>query len=252
MITPKAILNTPEFSVTRDLLGTKKIDCIQDYGEKGFKGVLVETICLFIDTNGQPKNTKVESLTLKKSMIQKQQYITDKTYPYWIIYRNDFFDNISKRLDFNKFTVFRDRQITNSNTTQDNGKDCLRVIKSRNISDDGKEIIDIPGYDAYIEKSTVETLSAYKFVGNEKVYLTPNMTYKPRVMRNSGNMVVNGSVAVLIPREETELSEEQMEYFSSDEYRKFYQIARNYQTRSLNVDATSVFFYGVLRECCNG
>lgn len=252
MITPKAILNTPEFSVTRDLLGTKKIDCIQDYGEKGFKGVLVETICLFIDTNGQPKNTKVESLTLKKSMIQKQQYIIDKTYPYWIIYRNDFFDNISKRLDFNKFTVFRDRQITNSNTTQDNGKDCLRVIKSRNISDDGKEIIDIPGYDAYIEKSTVETLSAYKFVGNEKVYLTPNMTYKPRVMRNSGNMVVNGSVAVLIPREEMELSEEQMEYFSSDEYRKFYQIARNYQTRSLNVDATSVFFYGVLRECCNG
>lgn len=252
MITPKAILNTPEFSVTRDLLGTKKIDCIQDYGEKGFKGVLVETICLFIDTNGQPKNTKVESLTLKKSMIQKQQYITDKKYPYWIIYRNDFFDNISKRLDFNKFTVFRDRQITNSNTTQDNGKDCLRVIKSRNISDDGKEIIDIPGYDAYIEKSTVETLSAYKFVGNEKVYLTPNMTYKPRVMRNSGNMVVNGSVAVLIPREEMELSEEQMEYFSSDEYRKFYQIARNYQTRSLNVDATSVFFYGVLRECCNG
>ena len=28
----------------------------------------------------------------------------------------------------------------------------------------------------------------------------------------------------------------------------FYQIARNYQTRSLNVDACSVFFYGVLRE----
>lgn len=252
MITPKAVLNTPEFSITRDLLTTKKIDCIQDYGENGFKGVLVETICLFIDTNGQPKNTKVESLTLKKSMIQKQEYITDKTYPYWIIYRNEFFDKISKRLDFNKFTVFRDRQITNSNTTQSNGNDCLRVIKSRNISDDGKEIIDIPGYDAYIEKATVETLSAYKFVGNENVYLTPNMTYKPRVMRNSGNMVVNGSVAVLIPREEMELSEEQMEYFSSDEYRKFYQIARNYQTRSLNVDATSVFFYGVLRECCNG
>ena len=98
MITPKAILNTPEFSVTRDLLRTKKIDCIQDYGEKGFKGVSVETVCLFIDTNGKAKNTKVESLTLKKSMSQKQQYITDKTYPYWIIYRNDFFDNISKRL----------------------------------------------------------------------------------------------------------------------------------------------------------
>ena len=66
------------------------------------------------------------------------------------------------------------------------------------------------------------------------------------------NVVVNGSVAVLIPKEDIHLTEKQMEYFSSDEYRKFYQIARNYQTRSLNVDATSVFFYGVLKECCNG
>lgn len=252
MIMPKAVLNTPEFSVTRELLSEKKIDCIQDYGENGFKGVLVETICLFIDTLGQPKDTKVESLTLKKSIIQKQKYITDKAYPYWIIYRDDFFDSISKRLDFDKFTVFRDRQITNSNTTQKNGKDCLRVIKSRNISDDGKEIVDIPGYDSYIKKATVEALSAYKYVGDQNVYLTPNMTYKPRVMRNTENVVVNGSVAVLIPKEDIELTEEQMEYFSSDEYRQFYQIARNFQTRSLNVDATSVFFYGVLKECCNG
>jgi DNA (cytosine-5)-methyltransferase 1 len=71
-------------------------------------------------------------------------------------------------------------------------------------------------------------------------------------MRNTENVVVNGSVAVLIPKKEMELTEKQMEYFSSDEYRQFYQIARNFQTRSLNVDSTSVFFYGVLKECCNG
>ena len=252
MIVPKALLNTPEFIVTRELLSEKKIDCIQDYGENGFKGVLVETICLFIDTLGQPKDTKVESLTLKKSMIQKQKYITDKAYPYWIIYRDDFFDSISKRLDFDKFTVFRDRQITNSNTIQTRENDCLRVIKSRNISDDGKRIVDKPGYDSYIKRSTAQALSAYKYVDNQNVYLTPNMTYKPRVMRNVENVVVNGSVAVLIPKEDIELTEKQMEYFSSDEYRKFYQIARNFQTRSLNVDATSVFFYGVLKGCCNG
>lgn len=248
MITPKAVLNTPEFTPTRDLLSSKKIDCIQDFGENGFKGVLVETICMFIDTKGQPKDTVVESLPLKQSVIQKQRYITDKKYPYWIIYRNEFFDSISQRLDFDKFKVFRDRQITNSNTLQQEDKHCLRVIKSRNISDDGKEIIDIPGYDTYIKKDTAERLSAYKFVGNENVYLTPNMTYKPRVMRNRKNIVVNGSVAILIPKEDMKLSEEQMEYFSTEEYRHFYQIARNYQTRSLNVDATSVFFYGVLRE----
>ena len=252
MITPKALLNTPEFTSTRELLSGKKIECIQDYGENGFKGVLVETICLFIDTLGQPEDTIVESITLKKSITQKQKYITDKSYPYWIIYIDDFFDGISKRLDFDKFTVFRDRQITNSNTVQQKGNDCIRVIKSRNISDDGKEIIDIPGYDTYIKKDKAEELSAYKYVGNKNVYLTPNMTYKPRVMRNTDNVVVNGSVAVLIPKDDIELTDEQMEYFSTDEYRHFYKIARNYQTRSLNVDATSVFFYGVLKECCNG
>lgn len=252
MIMPKAILNTPEFTKTRELLSMKKIDCIQDFGENGFKGVLVETICMFIDTKGQPKNTKVESLTLKKNIVQKQRYITDNAYPYWIIYRDEFFDSISERLDFDKFTVFRDRQITNSNTTQENCENCLRVIKSRNISDDGKEIIDIPGYDSYIDKTTVEMLSAYKYVGNDEVYLTPNMTYKPRVMRNSRDVVVNGSVAVLIPKEKLNLTDKQIQYFSTKEYRKFYQIARNYQTRSLNVDATSVFFYGVLKECYNG
>lgn len=251
MITPKAILNTPEFGITRELLSKKKIDCIQDYGEKGFRGVLVETICLFIDTLGRPKNTKVESLTLKKRMIQKQKYIMDKAYPYWIIYRDDFFDSISGKLDFDKFTVFRDRQITKSNTTQEKGNDCLRVIKSRNISDDGKKIVDIPGYDSWIEKAAAKGLSAYKYVGNGNVYLTPNMTYKPRVMRNTKNMIVNGSVAVLIPKEDMELTAKQIEYFSSDEYRRFYQIARNFQTRSLNVDSTSVFFYGVLKESRN-
>lgn len=57
---------------------------------KWFQGVLVETICLFVDTNEKPNETKVESLTLKKTVVQKQKYITDKEYPYWIIYRNDF------------------------------------------------------------------------------------------------------------------------------------------------------------------
>ncbi len=252
MIVPKAILNTPEFRETRDILSEMKVYCIQDFGENGFKGVLVETICLFINTLEQPRKTSVESFTKKISYQQEQKYITDEQYPYWIIYRDKFFDDISKQLEFGMFTVFRDRQVTNSNTVFEKKESMIRVLKSRNISDDGKEIVDIPGYDAYIEETTAMKLSAYRFVGNETVYLTPNMTYKPRVMKNKEKVLVNGSVAVLIPKEDLELSEEQMEYFASEEYRKFYQIARNYQTRSLNVDATSVFFYGIRRECADG
>lgn len=252
MITPKAILNTPEFIDTRKMLAGMNVNCIQDYGENGFKGVLVETIGLFINTQKSPDKTKVISLTNKTEVIQKQSYIMDNHYPYWIIYRDEFFDQVSKNLVFDRFTVFRDRQITNANTTLTKAKGSMRVLRSRNISDDGKKVIDIPGYDAYIESSVAVNLRAYKFVGNDEVYLTPNMTYKPRVMKNQKDVLVNGSIAVLIPKEPMKLTEEQMEYFSTDEYRKFYQIARNYQTRSLNVDATSVFFYGVLKERANG
>lgn len=248
MITPKALLNTPEFKTTRELLRDKKITCIEDFGEYGFKGVLVETICVFISVDETPDNTVIKSLPQNLDFKQKQSYITDLKLPYWIIYRDSFFDEIFQKMKFDLFTVFRDRQITNSNTTDVNQKGYLRVLKSRNISDDGKEIIDIPGYDSYIEQETVRGLSAYKFFGNTDVYLTPNMTYKPRVIRNVKNMVVNGSVAVLIPKEPLDLSEKQLLYFSTNEYRKFYKIARNYQTRSLNVDSTSVYFYGVLKE----
>lgn len=251
MIVPKAMLNTPEFAVTRQLLAAKKVDCIQDFGEKGFKGVLVETICLFVDTRGKPGKTIVESLTLKKTLTQKQKYIMDKAYPYWIIYRDSFFDRIAGKLDFDRFTVFRDRQISKSNTEHENGEDCLRILKSRNIGDRG-EIVDIPGYDSYIKKDTVKEFGVYKYVGDHGVYLTPNMTYNPRVIRNVDNAVVNGSVAVLIPKAERQLTDRQLEYFSSKEYRQFYRIARNHQTRSLNVDAASVFFFGVLKEPDNG
>ena len=37
-------------------------------------------------------------------MIQKQRYITDRAYPYWIIYRDAFFDRISKK-NSNVFVV---------------------------------------------------------------------------------------------------------------------------------------------------
>ena len=37
-------------------------------------------------------------------------------------------------------------------------------------------------------------------------------------------------------------------FTTTKEYREFYQIARNYQKRSLNVDACSLFFYGLLRD----
>ena len=87
-----------------------------------------------------------------------------------------------------------------------------------------------------------------KYLNDEKVYLTPNMTYNPRLMKKEKGYIVNGSVAILIPKYEFELTEAQKRYISSDEFRTFYKIARNYQTRSLNIDKTSCYWFGINLE----
>lgn len=150
-------------------------------------------------------------------------------------------------MEFDIFDVFRDRQITNSNSKlkNQNSKD-IRVLKSRNVSDDGLRIIQIDNYDSYISRDLVQKFATYKYL-NDDVYITPNMTYKPRVMKKPHGMVTNGSLAVLIPKNIKELTERQRAYFSTDEYRKFYQIARNFQTRSLNIDKTSSYWFGALK-----
>ena len=179
---------------------------------------------------------------------QKQSYITDQKYPYFIIYRDKEFDAVADKLEFDVFTVFRDRQITKSITSAAKEKDSLWVIKAKNINDDGLGVTHIEDYDVYLQKRIAEGLSAYKFVNDTSVYLTPNMTYNPRVIENIPNTIADGSVAILIPKTLFTLTEKQKSFFSSEEYRRFYGIARNLSTQSINVDKTSVYFYGVLKE----
>lgn len=245
LVFPKFLLNTPEFADTREYLYNKCIESIIDFGEKGFPGVLVETIAIFINNLSRPLHTNIISIPKQIEFYRKQKYIFDKSLPYWIIYRNEQFDKIYKKLEFNVFSVFRDRQITNK-FFKKNGD--IRVLRSRNISDDGQSILDISDYDSYIEKSEAKELIVHSFLEREDVYLTPNMTYKPRVMKKPKGIIVNGSVAILIPKFNFTMSKKQLLYFSTDEYRNFYQIARNYQTRSLNVDSCSVYFYGLLKD----
>ena len=243
---PKFLLNTPEFSVSRDYISKMCIKNIIDFGENGFPGVLIETIGIQILPYERPYITKIYSVSRRVTLNQNQKYITSNEYPYWIIYRDNNFDVISKKLNLGLFHVFRDRQITNSLLSK-KSDNSIRVLKSRNISDNGN-IIDIDGYDAYICADELSKLEVYNYIDRDDVYLTPNMTYKPRVVKKPKGCVMNGSVAILIPKAKIKLSDTQLNYFSTLEYRNFYQTARNYQTRSLNVDSCSVYFYGVLKE----
>ena len=241
LIIPKSFLSAPEFNKTRELVSSFAIEKITDYGEKGFKGVKIETISLIVNTRKMGTRTLVESYVKNEIGYKDQSYICSKNFPYWLVYRNDFFDSIAKKLRFNIFTSYRDRQITKK-ITKSKGK--IRILKSRNIG--RNEILDIPNYDSYVD--SLDGLSISKFWNKENSVLVPNLTYAPRASFLPENTLVDGSVAILTPKKkDIRITLEDLDYFGTEEFTEFYRVARNHGTRSLNIDNNSVFFFGVRR-----
>lgn len=239
LIIPKSFLSAPEFNKTRELVSSFALEKITDYGEKGFKGVKIETISLIVNTKQKGSRTLVESYIKNEIGFKDQSYICSKDFPYWLVYRNSFFDSIAKKLKFNIFTSYRDRQITKK-ITKSEGK--IRVLKSRNIGQN--QIVDIPNYDSYVD--SLDGLSIAKFMNSENSILVPNLTYAPRATFLPENTLIDGSVAILTPRVgEVKISEDDLAYFATKEFTEFYRVARNHGTRSLNIDNNSVFFFGV-------
>lgn len=240
-IIPKSFLSAPEFNKTREFVSNFAIQKITDYGEKAFKGVKIETISIIVNTTHKGEQTIVESYIKNEIGLKNQNYLCSKDFPYWLVYRNDFFDTVAKKLRFNIFSAFRDRQITKK-ITKNEGK--IRVLKSRNIADN--KVIDLPRYDSYVDN--VETFAVSKFLNKTDSVLVPNLSYYPRACFLPKNTIVDGSVAVLTPKDKKIIiTKKDLEYYNTGEFSEFYRVARNYGTRSLNIDSNSVFFLGVKR-----
>lgn len=244
LIMPKYFLHNSDFSYTRNFVKQFNIKKIIDFGENGFKGVKIETIAMVINTRNEINQTCCYSVTGDFYNYQDQNKITSDEFPSWVIYRNDFFDEMVSKLKFNIFKSFRDRQITNK-ILKDYGE--IRVLKSRNLVRDGSEIINIEKYDSYIEKNDLKGLYVEKYINRDDVYLCPNMTYYPRMFKKPKNTVVNGSIAILENISDYTITEADLKFFSSDYFEEFYRIARNHSTRSLNIDNNSVVFFGIKR-----
>jgi DNA (cytosine-5)-methyltransferase 1 len=244
LIVPKSILGTPELNITRQELEKYKFESIIDFGENGFSGVLIETISINFSTSNCLKNNKVHIKSLILDFEKKilQTRIMDKNFPTWLIYRNEFFDEVEKKMIFGKFSVFRDRQITTSLT---NKKGQYRIIKAANIGEG--RIIDFPERDLYLKD--IKGLTVSKYLDTNNLILVPNLSYLPRACVKPKGTVVDGSAAILIPIDKNfKPSKKQLTFFSTEEYRKFYKICRNYSTRSMNIDSNYVYYFGVLNE----
>ena len=243
LIVPKSLINSPEFNITREILKEQNLLKICDYGEKGFKGVKIETISFLLESSKKQSETIViESYISGTVEEKKKEYIFSDKFPYWLIYRNEEFDQISEKMKFDIFNSFRDRQITKQ-FTKGNGK--FRVLKSRNVGNN--EIKELENYDCYIDDT--ENLAVAKFLNRDDVVMIPNLTYYPRASFLPKNTITDGSVALLTLKNGSRLpTEKDLEYYGSKEFEKFYRVARNFGTRSLNIDNNSVFFFGLLKE----
>jgi DNA (cytosine-5)-methyltransferase 1 len=89
-------------------------------------------------------------------------------------------------------------------------------------------------------------LTIAKYINHDRAVLVPNLTYNPRACFMPLNTIVDGSVAVLVPIEDVSVSENHLAYYNTDEFIQFYKVARNFGTRSLNIDNNSVFFFGLV------
>ena len=239
LIIPKSILNAPEYIEIRSRLNQYNIHSIIDFGEKGFDGVKIETVNIMVNTKEKPSQTKVKSITQNIEVLQEQEYITDRKYPTWLIYRNENFDNFANTLSLGIFQSFRDRQITSKNC-KPSGK--YRVLRSRNIQTN--KIVDIDGYDIYLDN--VEGLSVAKYLNKDNIVCLPNLSYSPRACFLPKDCLADGSVALLECN--IDISKKDLEIFETNEFRDYYHIARNSGTRSLNIDSNSVYYFGIRRK----
>jgi len=242
LIVPKSLINAPEFNKTREIMCQYAITHIIDFGEKAFKGVKIETIAFTVDTYCTPSRIFISSYINNTIREASQFYITDPFFPYWLIYRDESFDNVANAMNFGIFKSYRDRVITKS-VTKPTG--AVRVLKSRNIGNN--EIIDIVGYDCYIDDASGYDVS--KFLNHTDCVLLPNLTYNPRACFMPKGCIADGSVAILsLVNPYDSISEKDLAFFATDQFAKFYSIARNLGSRSLNIDNNSVFFFGKFKS----
>lgn len=242
-IIPKAFLSAPEYNIIRKKIEKDNILWIADFWEKGFPWVKIETIGLTIDTSPVRKDNtiKLVSYIMNEYKIEKQNYICDNNFPYRLIYRDIFFDKQANKLRLWMFISKRSRSLTKSKCAL---KGKIKVISSRNIDRDGNlQNMEDVGYVDYMPKEYEYLIDKWGLFVNGRTSLLvfPNLTYKPRiwVIKNT-NIIPDWSLAILSTNEE--LDHKKIEYISSEEYEKFYRIARNHGTRSLNIDSNSIYF----------
>lgn len=236
-VIPKSFLSGKEYSLLRNEIQKNfHIAAIEDYGESAFTDIKIETIGVVITKKKLSDDTIVRSRLFYSEEKKPQDQIASTLYPSWLIYRDSFFDAVAQNLVLGAFDAYRDRSITKAKLAA-SGK--VPVLKAKSIKS-GCKATDA---EFFCETSCVPP-KFWSLVEDKAVLVVPNLSYYPRACILPRKTYVDGSAALLIPKNST-ADVSGYEYFSSPEFFYFYRIARNYSVRSLNVDSISAHYWGL-------
>ena len=232
-VIPKNFCIADEFFSIRKQYEGYSLVRLCDFGVKFFKKVFVE-IASFHFSNGNIDETYVVDYVNDLTYVHPIGYVYhDKL---WLIYRDAWFDEYLKSLKLDVFDFYRDRQLTNSKISN-SGQ--IRVLRSKNILDDGS-VISIPGYDKYISDCT--KLGIGRFLNSDAIIM-PNFTYNTRATILPKETVPNGSIAILLPKED--LPGIDLRFYASEDFRRYYAIVKSKSKFTLNIDNSSIYYIGI-------
>jgi len=234
VILPKSFLMASEYNYVREAFEEFNIVRIVDFGVKFFKEVFVEILSFHFKKN-YSKRLEVVNKLYKQSCNHNQGYIFhDKC---WLIYRDSWFDEYIKQMRLDVFDFFRDRQITNKKSKE---MGDIWLLRSKNILDDGT-VVSIPGYDKFIDSADLSQYTVAKYI-NKNALIMPNFTYLTRAAYLPDNCIPNGSIAILLPKYPMKID---THIYSTQEFRRYYEIVKNKAKFTLNIDANSIYYIGV-------
>ncbi len=237
-VIPKTFLMIPDANIIRNFYKRAfRVKAIYDYGVNYFKKVFIEIISIHF-TKASITTTFVNNI--------KEQITRNLPYNYiyhekmWLIYRDQWFDEYISTLDLDVFDFYRDRQLTNKYLKKEKRK--VWVVRSKNLIGNGK-IKHIQGYDRYID--SLDGFILERFFGKRNIAFV-NFTYNTRAAILPINSTVNGSICILIPKNEIENLD--MGLYETEDFRRYYAIVKNLSKFTINVDSNSIYYIGVKKN----
>ena len=236
VILPKSFIMATEYNTVRDKYEKFGLRRIVDFGIKYFKTVFVEILSIHFDKN-YIGDLIVENKPEHLEILQPHNYIFHKKC--WLLYRDDWFDHYAGTMRLDVFDFFRDRQITNSKVSPSGD---IWILRAKNILEDGS-IVHKQGYDRFIRREDLDKFTVSQYL-NSNAIIMPSFTYITRATRLPNNCLVNGSIAILIPKNGNEM-EIDLNLYATKEFKRYYEIVKNKAKFTLNMDSNSVYYIGV-------